>query len=133
MKRMAMVLLLATASACGDSTGPSGSVAGTYTLRRMDGSTMPALYFQNIAGRIDILSGSLVLRADKSYTQTRVIRLTYYPSGDTETSTSTYDSGIYEVVGTQITFSGAGDSYIGAVAGRAVSYTYDAHSWRFER
>jgi hypothetical protein len=73
MKRLLAVVLAfaVSASACTDSTGPAGALAGTYTLRSLGGSNgLPATLFYNSASdHVEILSGTLMLTANGDYTQ----------------------------------------------------------------
>lgn len=141
---MRKVFLLAgalTLAACGgsDSTAPNPNAAafGNYSLNQVNGSPPPVTIFSNSAGRIDVTGGSMSLRSDLSFSETRNFRLVY--SDGTSESTPAVDNGTFSVTGSQITFtipaSGADPafSYTGAVSGGVVTYTYNGASYRYQK
>jgi len=83
MRRIAFFALTAASlSACSlDSVGPSGSVAGTYTLRRINGSTLPYTFSSGQR----LISDDLTLYRDGTF-----IDVSRYDSGETST-----DEGFY--------------------------------------
>ena len=135
-------LTLIFAAGCGDGStepvDPRAAAAGTYTLASYNSASLPALYFQNSAGRIDVISGSMVLRADGSFTETINLRTTY-TSGAAPGNTPIVENGTFAVTGTQITFtlppsgSAGGFSWTGAISGNVVSYTYEGDAWRYQK
>lgn len=133
-------LLAAMAGCGGDVTAPNpnAAVVGNYVLSQVNGVTPPMVYFQNGAGRIDILSGSMSLRSDLSYTQTVTDRITYTDGTPTQTL-PIVENGTFSVTGTQITFtipasgSSGALSYTGAASAGVVSYTYANDSYQFRR
>ena len=79
MKRLlscALVIALSVlATGCGDlGTGPAASLSGSYSLRSLDSSPVPAsLYYYSATDHLEVISSQLVLRADGTYTDyTRV-------------------------------------------------------------
>lgn len=139
---MRRILVLATAFAivaCGGDgpTSPSNQPAGSYSLIQVNGASLPATFFQNSAGHVEVVSGTLVLRPDGSYTETRNNRLVYV-SGATE-STSLVENGTYAITGTQVTFtipasgSQGALSYTGAISGGSVTYTWNNIAYRYSK
>ena len=134
----AFVLALAGCGG-GDSTGPSpfDAAVGSYQLTQVNGSTVPMVYYQSTAGTIEVLSGSMSLRSDHSYTQTLTLKATY--SDGTSETVPTVENGSFNVTGSQITFtipaSGTDPafSYTGAVDNGVVTYTYEGDSFRYEK
>jgi hypothetical protein len=71
MKRLLVAALLAlavlgTATACTDSTGPGSSLAGTYHLRSVNGSSLPVTLCDN-SSCYDVLSAEIDLDANGNY------------------------------------------------------------------
>jgi hypothetical protein len=96
MKHALMLVVAATlaVAGCGDSTGPSSEIVGTYTLRTVSGSNLPVV----IAG-VEVLAGQVVLKEDGTFMHSFTTR----PAGG-GTSTIEPSSGTYAVSGSQITF-----------------------------
>ena len=63
MRRIALFLAVIALAACNDATSPNGSAIGTYTLRTINGSTLP---YQFSDGSV-LVSDQLVLNSDGSY------------------------------------------------------------------
>ena len=64
MRRLAMFALAGTLAACSlDSTGPNGSVAGTYRLRTINGQTLPYTFSSGLR----LTSDELTLYRDGTY------------------------------------------------------------------
>ncbi len=90
-------------AACGDPAGPGG-VAGEYALTVVnDTLPIPTPYFTNAHGVIEWVSGTLSLRADGSFTETRAERTTVFADGSTSDA-EWITSGTYSVHGTEIRF-----------------------------
>ena len=79
MRRFAAVLAVVFLSACTNeidqSTRPS-SVVGTYQLRTYGGRSLPAVVSSDAGGVTEIMSGELVINANQTWTETRVLRYT---------------------------------------------------------
>jgi len=138
--RLVLVLVSALAAACsGD--GPTGSseerVAGTYTMTQVNGQNLPMTVFQSSAGRVEVTSGTLVLRADRSYTETVQIRI--IPVGESARNDQAIENGTYTMSGTSITFtvppSGGepGYSYSGSVNGNVLTYSSEGVSATYRK
>jgi hypothetical protein len=72
---LAVVLLTACTNEIDQSTRPS-SVVGTYQLRTYGGRSLPAVVSSDQAGVTEVVSGELVIGADQTWTETRIIRFT---------------------------------------------------------
>ena len=99
----AAVMLAAFTVACGDGpTTPAGDqpLEGTYTLVRMNGSTLP--YSTTVKGvAVRVNSGTLELRADSTYIMTADADAMIY--GGTYDYT-VYDDGVYTRLDNRVTF-----------------------------
>lgn len=65
--------------ACGDDdpAGPSAeAVAGTYTLRTINGEVLPFLFINQPGLRVEVISDEYVLDADRTFTTTITFRET---------------------------------------------------------
>jgi len=121
MRRLAMFALASTMAACSlDSTGPNGSVTGSYTLRTINGQSLPYT-FQS--GR-RLTSDQLTLYSDGTYDD-----VSQYSNG-----TSTFDEGDYTSNNGAITFySTSGDTYQGSVSGDVLTQIVNSYTQVFER
>ena len=63
MRRIALFLAAIALAACNDATSPNGSASGTYTLRTVNGSTLPYTFSDGSV----LLSDQLVINSDGSY------------------------------------------------------------------
>jgi hypothetical protein len=83
MRRIALFALTAASlSACSlDSVGPSGGVTGTYTLRRINGSTLPYTFTSGQR----LISDDLTLYRDGTFTD-----VSRYDTGETTTEEGFY-------------------------------------------
>jgi len=98
--RLAICLALATtAMSCSDSTGPGSSLAGTYNLRSVNGSTPPVTLCDNTSC-YDILSAQIFLDANGNYQS-----VNRYSDG-TETS-----DGTWQLSGSDLTLIDNSDGY----------------------
>lgn len=140
LRSLAVVLLSTLAVACsGD--GPTGSaearVSGTYNLSQINGQNLPATVFQSSAGRVEVTGGTMVLRDDRSYTET--VQLRILPVNGTAQTDQAIENGTFTVVGTNITFNvpaSGGDpafSYSGAVSGGVLTYTSEGLSVTYRK
>lgn len=105
MRGTLAALAVLAAVGCSDSTGPSGqSAVGTYTLVAIDGDPLPYEFFGS-----EIRSGSLVLRADKTFTATT-----------TDDVSTESESGTYAHSGSTITFTTSEGSVNGTYNGTTI-------------
>ena len=121
MRRFAMFALAGTLAGCSiDSTGPYGSVEGSYTLRTINGQPLPYTF---PSGR-RLVDDRLVLHRDGSFED-----ISTYSDGST-----TYDDGDYENYNGSLTFySTMGDVYQGSVTRDVLTQFINGYTQRFER
>ena len=113
-RRLALLALGALAlfgtTACGgddevDPAGPGADIAGTYTLRTVNGQNVPATVYEGsdlgVQAKVEVLSGSLVLAANQSFTNVTTIRQTI-GTGSSSTSDAAA-SGTYTRNGSTLT------------------------------
>ena len=127
--------LLATAAlvGCSDDDDDGGTTptdaAGTYTMTLVNGAALPGTT-EIIAGggRVEISSGTFVLRDNKTYTETINTR-TVPATGAATTNTQT-ENGSYAINGSTIIFtlpatsSEAAFSYEGTISGNTLTYVF---------
>lgn len=96
MRRLLSVALAAVtvlaAAGCSDSTAPSASLSGTYTLRTINGQPTPAtLFYNNASDHVEIVSSQITLYTDGTYADnTRVQDTNYGPTTVTDDNTVGY-------------------------------------------
>lgn len=124
--RSIVALLVLAVSACNDATAPGtppippvGAAAGTYQLASFDGAAIPAVLSFNNAGAFGVMSGSLVIGADRSYTRS----IQFGNAGDTQ---SQVETGSFRLVGSTITFYPSNkareNGYVGQLSGSEITY-----------
>ena len=124
-RTFATALLGLLLAACGGdkSSGPSGH-AGTYTLRTVNGSNVPFTMVSIVVGgsvyKLEVLSGSITLNADGTFSQTATFRET----DGTDVTTESYPtSGTYTLSGTALTLNSSdGESLGGSLSGGAITF-----------
>jgi hypothetical protein len=116
-----MLALAGTLAACStDSTGPNGSVTGTYTLRRINGQTLPYTF---PSGR-QLISDRLTLYSDGTYED-----VSQYSN-----AASTFDEGDFTNENGAITFySTSQEVYQGSVSGNLLTQILNSYTQVFER
>ena len=122
MRRLVMLALAGTmlAACSSDSTGPNGSVAGTYTLRTIDGQPLPYTF----SGGLRLMSDELTLMTDGTYED-----VSRYSDG-----TSFVDEGDYTSYNGAVTFySTSGDTYQGSVSRDVLTQILNGYTQVFQR
>jgi len=121
MRRLAMFALAGTLAACSmDSTGPNGSVAGSYALRTINGQSLPYTF----SGGLRLTSDDLTLLSNGTYQD-----VSRYSDG-----TSFVDDGDYSNNNGAITFySSSGQTYQGSVSGDVLTQILNNYTQVFER
>jgi hypothetical protein len=116
-----MFALAGTLAACSmDSTGPNGSVAGSYTLRTINGQSLPYTF----SGGLRLTSDDLTLLSNGTYQD-----VSRYSDG-----TSFVDDGDYSNNNGAITFySSTGQTYQGSVSGDVLTQILNNYTQVFER
>jgi len=108
-----MALALAGAVACGDSSTGLVNVEGTYTLRSINGVTLPYVVLQTGTDKVEVVDDVISLATNGTYTEVGHTRST--SNGQVSTDTGT-DNGTYTTTGTSITLrSSDGTSTVGTV------------------
>jgi hypothetical protein len=131
---LAMVLPLALAG-CGDSTGPGGSLAGTYTLRSINGDPVPVLISSG-PPQEEITGGFVRLNANGTFTASHTYRVTF--GGSSTTVTEDID-GTYTRSGDELTLTfddpdGSGTATVFAVwDGDRLTIDDEFDIWVYER
>lgn len=121
MRRLVMFALAGTLAACSvDSTGPNGSVAGTYDLRTVNGQTLPYTFSNGLR----LTSDQLTLFRDGTYED-----VSRYSDGS-----SFVDDGDYTNYNGALTFySTSGDIYQGSVSGDVLTQILNGYTQVFQR
>lgn len=121
MRRLAMFALACTMAACStDSTGPNGSVSGTYTLRTINGQTLPYTFSSGLR----LTSDQLTMYRDGTYED-----VSRYSDGS-----SYVDDGNYDNYNGAVTFySSTGQSYQGSVSGDVLTQVLNGYTQVFQR
>ena len=79
MRRFAALLAVVFVAACTNEIDASirpEAIVGSYELRSYGGKTLPALVSTDQGSAMEVLSGELVIGADKSWTESRVYLVT---------------------------------------------------------
>lgn len=121
-------------AACGDDspTDPTEAAVGTYALVRVNGSTLPALVEQDATGKADVLSGTLTLRSDKSYTETFNVRFT--PAAGAVQTFPVTENGTFTVTNSTVQFKDSdGLTYTGTLSGNSLSYNVEGFAVTYQK
>ena len=95
MRRMvSMLALIGALAACGDAFSPSG-VAGSYSLIRINGESLPTTRTLLDGTTVTEESGELVLTEERTYLRSLVLTLS---NGPTSSTTTISFSGTYTLV-----------------------------------
>jgi hypothetical protein len=123
MRRLVLFALagtLALAACSTDSTGPNGSVAGTYSLQRINGQTLPYTFSSGLR----LTSDQLTMNRDGTYED-----VSRYSDGS-----SFVDDGDYTNYNGAITFySTTGQTYQGSVSGDVLTQVLNGYTQVFQR
>ena len=137
---IALTSLSLAACGGGESTGPADDyarVAGSYTLVSLDGRPLPATVFQDASTRIDVTSATLVLRADRTFTETLDGQIRQ--GGGQPQPERQVHNGTFTLSGTAAAFTvpAAGGlpalGFAGTLSGTVLTYTDDLATYRYER
>lgn len=101
---------------------PLAEVTGEYALETVNGVGIPFLKSQTASERVEVVSGSLMLRPDRTFSGEIVEQWTTGGNVDLFPETST---GVFSVSGNQLTFteSGSGAVYRGTIDGNRIRAT----------
>ena len=109
---LASLAILSSCTAL-DSISSAGRVRGTYQLWTVNGSSVPAVVYQEPGYRLEVIDAAFTLEDDGTYSEAGIVRETI--NGQTTTrSTSTY--GYYDYYNGELTFDeSSGRRYYGSV------------------
>lgn len=111
MIRWTALLLVAGLMACGgETTAPAATIAGTWNLQTINGTTMPFVIAQTGANKDELLSDMLVVSGTGSFTQTTTLRSTRNGAASTQ---SIADAGSYSLNGSAVSFRWNSDNSTG--------------------
>jgi len=120
MRKLICFALLAGLIACGgdSATGPNASITGNYTLRTVNGNSVPAVVFQDAQVKEEVTAGNINLNADKTWSGSLSARATNLTNGATAT-VSVPANGTYTTNNGSITLTDASDNsqLVGTVGG----------------
>ena len=121
---LALALVASAALACDDAgTGTQdGGITGTYTLVSVNGSPIPAVVYEEPGYTEEVLSGSLTLLSDNTFSGTVLYRTSEEGNVMTETEGGTET---YTVSGNQITFIEEDETTIGVIDGERITVTVE--------
>ena len=128
MRKLIGSILLAMVVACGGdkATGPNASITGNYTLRTVNGNTVPAVVFQNTTEKEELTAGNINLNADRTWSGALSFRSTNLTNGATATL-SLPANGTYTNNNGSITLTDASDNshLTGTVGGGTLTIVGD--------
>lgn len=130
MRKSLLAALVFTLVACGGdkATGPQ-SIAGSYTLRTVNGGNPPSAVYQDTQQKLEVTDGTLNLAADNTWSGTLGGRVT-----DLSTNQITHDfpglalgGGSYTVSGNSLTLNdpAEGLTFTGTVSGGTLTLNVD--------
>lgn len=120
--RVFALCVLSLLAACDDPTGSVPSTAvGTYALTRVNGQLLPVRITDTPDQQVDIVLGTMIVRADGSYRESRDSRVT--DAQGTRTGTS-FTEGTLRVSGSSLQVrERVGGTYNGTYADGSLSYS----------
>jgi hypothetical protein len=122
---------VAVLSSCSAVDALTGRVTGTYQLRSVNGSSLPALTYQEPGYSEEVLSATFSLESDGTYTDAAILRVTQNGRSSTTTSSS---SGFYDEYNGEITFTDSGRrTFYGTVSGGRLVIDDDGLRMTYDR
>lgn len=125
MRRLIALLLTVGLVGCGsDATSPSASIAGTWSLKTVNGAALPFVILASGTDKEEIVSDVFTLTANGAshgaFTQLSTYRLT---QNGQVTSQSIPDAGTYTLNGSAVTlqFTSDGSSVTGSWSGNTIT------------
>ena len=95
------ILFVAVLSGCSDSTGPNASIAGAYSLRTINGASLPFIEYEEPGYREELTAEVLTVNDGGTFSLTSTYRVT--DSGVIETFNDT-ETGTFTRNGTAVNF-----------------------------
>jgi hypothetical protein len=130
---------LVVVAGCGDGgTSADDGIAGTYSLRSVNGTPLPFETYEDAEVREDIVSGVVELRTSGRFTDRTVFHLEQ-PPGSAPAVDTLLIRGTYDVTDGVVTFTeeGTGEEYTMVRTGRALVQTGSLYgrsvAYRFEK
>lgn len=120
---VAVTLALASATALSGCDVFGGGHTGTYTLKTVNGKSLPAVLIEVTGSyKLEITGGSVTLNEDNTFSGSISFRET---EGTTITTSTERDQGTYSKSGNLITFNspGTGSSFTGTLSGGTLTVT----------
>jgi hypothetical protein len=137
MRRLISVLLAVGLVACGgDSTSPAPSIAGTWSLKTVNGAALPYVILASGTTKIELVSDVFTITANDAssgaFTQLTTIRST---QNGQVTSQSIPDAGTYTLNGTAVTFRFNSDGSVGtgSWSGNTITATEEGFAEVYQR
>ncbi|HKN66131.1 MAG TPA: hypothetical protein VJW73_07625 [Gemmatimonadaceae bacterium] len=119
MRRLVLAAVAMLLVACGGdkATGPE-PVTGSYTLRTVNGTALPATFYQDDVEKDQLFAGTISLAADHSWTGSLSVDATAIPGGQVLFHAPIPVSGTYALNASTITITDPqGLSFTGTVTG----------------
>lgn len=138
MRRTLLCLVSATTltllAGCGSDSAPTAPAAleGEYALETVNGLRLPFLKTESAAERVEVVSGSLMLRSDRTY-QGNIVE--QWTTGANIQSFPETSAGTFSVASNRITFTegATGAVYSGTINGNRISATLNDVTFGFVR
>jgi hypothetical protein len=128
MRRLLGSALLVLLVACGGdkATGPNASVTGNYTLRTVNGNSVPAVVFQDAQEKDELTGGNINLNADNTWSGSLSAKATNLATGSVVTA-SVPANGTYTNNNGSLTLTDSQDAsqLTGTVGGGTLSISGD--------
>lgn len=128
MRKVLAAALLGLLVACGGdkATGPNASVTGNYTLRTVNGTSVPVVVYQDATEKDELTGGNIVLNADKTWSGNLALRGTLLATGQVATLNAPAN-GTYTTNNGALTLTDASDNsqLVGTVGGGTLSVSGD--------
>jgi hypothetical protein len=129
MRKGLLAALVFTLVACGGdkATGPQ-SVAGSYTLRTVNGGNPPSTIYQDTQEKLEVTDGTVVLNANNTWQGTLGVRITNLSTSQVSNLPGLpLSGGTYTLNGGTLTLDDPGDqlSFTGTVSNGTLTVSSD--------
>jgi hypothetical protein len=128
MRRHLLAAIAIVLVACGGdkATGPA-TVTGSYTLRTVNGASLPVTYYLDEVERDDFFAGNVTLASDNSWTGSLSVHAVAVPGGDVLFNGPVAVNGTYSLNNGSITLTDAnvGLQLIGTVSNGTLTVSAD--------
>jgi len=143
MRRIAILLVPILVGACLSTQDSSltldptdTNVAGSFSLASINGSSLPIIAAVNAAQETDLLSDTVSIQSDGTWTETSVFNITVFP-GNTASTQVTVIGGTYTISSQQINFvqttGGGSVAFAGSVKGSRLTLLYGGSQFLYNR